>query len=28
VLLYGAFAVVTAAVIYWIDYTAYLKIPQ
>jgi len=28
VLLYGAFAVATAAVIYWIDYTAYLQIPQ
>ena len=28
VLLYGAFAVAAAAVIYWIDYTAYLQIPQ
>ncbi len=28
VLLYGAFAVATAAVIFWIDYTAYLQIPQ
>jgi glycopeptide antibiotics resistance protein len=28
VLLYGAFAVASAAVIFWIDYTAYLRIPQ
>ena len=28
VLLYGAFAVAAAAVIYWIDYAAYLQIPQ
>ncbi len=28
VLLYGAFAVAAAAVIYWRDYTAYLQIPQ
>ena len=28
VLLYGAFVVASAAVIFWIDYTAYLGIPQ
>lgn len=28
VLLYGAFVVVSAAVIYWVDYTSYLQIPQ
>lgn len=28
VLLFGAFSVAAAAVIYWIDYTAYLQIPQ
>lgn len=28
VLLYSAFAVAAAAVIFWVDYTAYLQIPQ
>lgn len=28
VMLYAAFAVASAAVIFWIDYTAYLQIPQ
>lgn len=28
VLLYGAFVVVSAAVIYWVDYNSYLQIPQ
>ncbi len=28
VLLYGGFAIAAAAAIYWIDYTAYLQIPQ